>query len=113
VKRHAGEGEADFDQLARATLAEIATRAAALRRGIVLNQTPSVLVIEVSGKARLGLSEQKSSREIWCSSSLGELRFRYIPSSKRWRAADGEELMSTVREFLSRSLGESIQFEHQ
>jgi frataxin-like iron-binding protein CyaY len=100
--------ESAFDTLARGELAGVAERLRALGRGVAIQQTPGVLVLEVRGKAKMGLSVQKSSREIWSSSALGELRFRHIPSSKHWRAAEGEELVSTIDKFLSLQLGEAV-----
>jgi frataxin-like iron-binding protein CyaY len=104
--------DAAFDALARSTLESIARRVRALGGAIEIQQSPTVVVLAAPA-GKLGLSEQRTSREIWCSSSLGELRFRYIPSSSRWRAAEGEELISTVGEFLSRALGSRVSLEAQ
>jgi tetratricopeptide (TPR) repeat protein len=101
--------EAAFTELARSTLASIAQRLSSLP-AVALQRSPSVLVLEAAG-ARMGLSEQRSSREIWCTSGLGELRFRHIGASGRWRAGGGEDLVSVVGDFLSRQLGARVTLE--
>jgi len=104
--------EAAFAELARATLASIAERLATLPRGeVALQHTPSVLVFEVARRAKMGLSEQRSHREIWCTSAMGELRFKHMSASGRWRAGGGEDLLAVVGDFVSRQLGRPIRVE--
>lgn len=101
--------EAAFSEAARAALASIAERLAALpREQVAIQHTPSVLILEARRRAKMGLSEQRSHREIWCTSGMGELRFRHMAASGRWRAAGGEDLMTVVSEFLSRELGRPV-----
>jgi frataxin-like iron-binding protein CyaY len=113
VKRKGGAplDEAAFDELARGELTAIAKRLAALGRDVAIQHTPTVLVFHTKSRAKMGLSVQKGAREIWSSSVLGEIRFRYIPSSTHWRAAEGQELRAIVSEFLTRELGEPVSIE--
>ncbi|HKD99367.1 MAG TPA: tetratricopeptide repeat protein [Planctomycetota bacterium] len=109
VKR-AGAGSMDenaFSELARATLASIADGLVASKLPVSMQRSPSILILEAKG-AKMGLSEQKTPREIWCTSGMGELRFRWIATSGRWRAGGGEDLLGTVGQFLTRQLGRSV-----
>ncbi len=110
-KRSGGVGALDeeaFSRIARAELAAVAGRLRALAAPIELSHTPSILVLTVAGRAKMGLSEQRSAREIWCTSGLGEVKFRYMTQSSRWRAGGGEELRSVVAGFVAREIGRSV-----
>ncbi|MBL8694567.1 MAG: tetratricopeptide repeat protein [Planctomycetes bacterium] len=108
-RSRAGMDEAGFRGTARAALASIAQHAAELE-GVTQQTSPDVVVLEAR-KAKIGLSVQAAAKEIWCTWSGGELRFRYIVGTQRWRAGGGEELMASVAEFLSRNLGRPVAFQ--
>lgn len=110
VKRRGGAplDEHSFHELATKTIAEVAKRIQQLARNIQIQHSPSILVFDVAGRAKMGISEQRTPREIWCSCALGEFKFRYIPSSKLWRSADGDELYQLVNQFISKQFGESV-----
>lgn len=107
-RTHAPLDAAAFDRIAQSMLGGIAARAAAVSERVSVHATPSVVVLAVAGGRKLGLSEQRTAREIWCSSPLGEIRFRHIESSGHWRAAQGEELLATVERFLTDELGTEV-----
>lgn len=100
--------DAAFRDLARKTLAQVGSRIADRGLDVRMHATPSVLILETCG-SKLGLSEQPTSREIWCTSALGKFKFRYIPGGNYWKNADGAELLATVSAFLTRSLGGKVQ----
>jgi iron donor protein CyaY len=100
--------ESAFSEVARGTLATIADRVTATGLDVGIQRSPGIVILDVARRAKLGLSEQKSSREIWCSCALGEFKFRYIPSSGHWRTADGDELLQIVSRFISRETGAAV-----
>ncbi|MBI3818744.1 MAG: hypothetical protein HY286_08650 [Planctomycetes bacterium] len=111
VKRR-GAGPLDdraFHDVAAKTLAELKDRLARLPLDVKIQFTPGILVFDAAN-SKMGLSEQKTSKEIWCTSALGEFKFRYIGTSNSWKTADGDELTGVVRGFLARAAGRDIQF---
>ncbi|MFN0206390.1 MAG: tetratricopeptide repeat protein [Planctomycetota bacterium] len=110
VKRRSGApvDESAFSEIAQKALADVAERVAALGMDILIQRSPGIVIFDIRRKTKLGLSEQKTPREIWCSCSMGEYKFRWIPSSGLWRTADGDELISFLGRFLSRETGGTV-----
>lgn len=113
VKRR-GAGPIDenaFHDIAAKTIGVLSRALQAIPEDITIQQTPGVLVFEVRRKAKMGVSEQRTHRELWCTSALGEFKFRFVASSKCWRTADGDELAAVVGRFLTLQIGDRVTVE--